>query len=80
MTKMKALKGVRYGLGNINLYRRRMLLGLYHLEALSSQFDGEPYMSCLDKLVKVRILCLDEVVLRSTRNMGGFPFFKRLYM
>jgi len=48
MIKIKTLKGVSYGPGDIVFTGEECSWGLYHLEVISTQFD---------KLVKVRILC-----------------------
>ncbi len=47
MTKIQTLKGVSYGLGISMFTGEEWSWGLYHLEALSTQFDREPHMSDL---------------------------------
>ena len=44
-TKIKMLKLGSYGLRNLEVHWRKMLLGLCHLLAVSTQFDKEPERS-----------------------------------
>jgi len=41
-TKIKMLKRISYGLKNVEVYQRKMLLGLYHLVPASTQFEKDP--------------------------------------
>jgi hypothetical protein len=43
--------------GRIDVYWRRMLLGFVPSRSYFQAIDREPHMPCLDKLIKVRILC-----------------------